>query len=63
MKNLTAKMMVAAAALVVVGGVASAQVMKAEIPYSRQVFGVFGNADAVEAAMRSARKPSAEEGK
>jgi hypothetical protein len=39
MKNLTRKMMVAAAALVVAGGVASAQSMKAEIPFRFQASG------------------------
>ena len=41
MKNLTMRMMVAAAALVVAGGVASAQVMKAEIPFRFQAAGAW----------------------
>jgi hypothetical protein len=41
MKNLTMKMMVLAAALVVVGGVASAQSMKAEIPFRFQAAGAW----------------------
>ena len=41
MKNLTAKMMVAAAALVAAGGVASAQVMKAELPFRFQAAGAW----------------------
>src|SRR3989442_10491057 len=41
MKNLTMKMMVAAAALVVAVGVASAQGMKAEIPFRFQAAGVW----------------------
>lgn len=41
MKHLTAKMTVAAAAFVVAGGVASAQVMKAEIPFRFQTAGVW----------------------
>ena len=41
MKNLTMKMMVAAAALVVAGGVASAQVMTAEIPFRFQAAGAW----------------------
>ena len=46
MKHLTAKMTVAAAAFVVAGGVASAQVMKAEIPFRfRNQCGVIRLAD------------------
>ena len=41
MKNLTMQTMVAAAALVVAGGVASAQVMKAEIPFRFQAAGAW----------------------
>ena len=41
MKNLTMRMMVAAAALVVAGGVASAQNMKAEIPFRFQAAGAW----------------------
>src|SRR5437870_5034837 len=41
MKNLTMQTMVAAAALVVAGGVASAQSMKAEVPFRFQAAGAW----------------------